>query len=73
MVTGKYTVIVRDTERELAESVRVGNLSGMVAVGCLIPDQGKVLQVMRQVREGYVTADGEPCDGNGRLLDEGSR
>ena len=63
-----YKVIVRDTDRELAESVRVANLSGYVAVGPLISDRRQCLQVVRRVREGYVTADGEPCDRNGRIL-----
>lgn len=64
----EYVVIVRDNERELAESVRVANTLGMMPVGPLISDISRVLQVMRKVREGYVTAEGKPCDGQGNVL-----
>ncbi len=57
---GDYEIIVRDNDRELAESVRVANLYGSIALGSLIVDQDRVLQVVRHVRDGYVTADGKP-------------
>ena len=59
-ISNKWRVIARETERELAESVRVANLLGDVAVGPLIVDatEGVVLQVVRHVRDGYVNADG---------------
>jgi len=61
-----YRVIFCDNERELVEAVRVGNLLGDIAIGHLIVDGDVVLQVMKHVRDGYVSADGTPItDGSG--------
>ena len=63
-----YRVIQKKNERELTESIIVENLLGYVAVGRPIVDGDVVIQVTRKVRDGYVTADGQPCDGKGKIL-----
>lgn len=67
MNVGGYRIIVSENDRELAKSVRMANCLGDVAVGPFIVDQGRVLQVVRHVRDGYVTSDGKPCDGRDYL------
>ena len=43
----QYEIIVRDTEVQLSEAVRVALLCGMRPIGHILLDGDKLLQVMR--------------------------